>query len=150
MRSVFAKRNFPCDADNGVARKVRQGLFCEGWRCVRDTPVTSLKLREFAVIAKRRNRGKTPNAIIAWENGLDSLFKQGRVFKGMVQTDPVFPFMVNRQASRKSLCKLFLSGWLFFWVRGGRGGGGLKQVDLSFCVFPCFALFGGPKIPCPI
>ena len=28
---------------------------------------------------------------------------------------------------------------------GSRGGGG--GVDLSFCVFPCFAVFGGPKIP---
>ena len=32
-----------------------------------------------AVIAKARKRGKTPKAIIATENGLDSLFKEGRL-----------------------------------------------------------------------
>ena len=26
-------------------------------------------------------------------------------------------------------------------------GGGLNRVDLSFCVFPCFAVFGCPKYP---
>ena len=33
-----------------------------------------------AMVAEGRNRGKTPNAIIAKENGLDSLFKEVRVF----------------------------------------------------------------------
>ena len=28
-----------------------------------------------------------------------------------------------------------------------KGVGGYRRVDLSFCVFPCFAVFGGPKIP---
>ena len=35
-----------------------------------------------AVIAKGRNRGQTPNASVAWKNGLTSLFKEVRVFKG--------------------------------------------------------------------
>ena len=29
---------------------------------------------------------------------------------------------------------------------GGGGVGGQNRVDLSFCVFPCFAVFGGLKI----
>ena len=33
------------------------------------------------VIAKGRHRGKTPNAIVAYENGLTSLFKEVRVSK---------------------------------------------------------------------
>ena len=35
--SVFA-RKFPPDSDRGVARWVRQGLFCEGWRGVAQHP----------------------------------------------------------------------------------------------------------------
>ena len=30
---------------------------------------------------------------------------------------------------------------------GGGGGGGQKRVDLSFCVFPCFAVVGVPMYP---
>ena len=47
------------------------------------------------IIAKGRNRGKTPNAIVAQrENGLTSLFKEVRVFKGGQQKefDPLFRF----------------------------------------------------------
>ena len=36
------------------------------------------------------------------------------------------------------------------WKTQGREnmwGGGQNRVDLSFCVSPCFAVFGGPKVP---
>ena len=40
----------------------------------------------------------------------------------------------------------FRAGSGFFW-KGGGGVGGQSRVNLSFGVFPCFAMFGGPKIP---
>ena len=34
-----------------------------------------------------------------------------------------------------------------FFKEGYTSGGGLNWVNVSFCVFPCFAVFGSPKIP---
>ena len=34
------------------------------------------------------------------------------------------------------------------WVPPNVGCGGLKQVDLSFCVLPCFAVFGDRAKKC--